>query len=269
VTISRHLAILRRMTAAHIAMSLTYRGAMALFVLSSLVVPVISLLVWRAALASGAQLPVDEEFLTSYFVILSVVTMATSSWLSGFLAESIRLGRISVWIIRPGSLVYDFVANNISEKLLKAGFLLPSIAVLALVFSDTLTLPTSPTRWLAFVLSTLLGAVLVFALDVLVGSLAFWLDDTTGIDMGRILLANLLSGAMVPLALAPAWAQDFVTAQPFRFTVSFPVEILAGDLSARDVAVGFAWQLGYVVVVCVVARLVWSVGLRSYSAVGA
>lgn len=267
--ISRELRILRRMTAANIAMNLVYRVNFAMFMVANIAVPVISLLVWRAALASGARLPVGKEYLTTYFVILSFVTMATSSWMAPFLSEDIRLGKLSIWMIRPTSMLHESIANNLAEKALKAVMLIPMIGVMWLGFAGAVRVPGNGLRWLLFAASTVLGAVLVFVLDIIIGALAFWLDDTSGINRARTLILGLLSGAIVPLALMPGWSQGFMRMQPFRFTVSFPVEILAGGLRAHDIAVGFGVQLGYVLAVCLLARAIWSAGLRSYSAVGA
>jgi len=268
MTIRREFRILRRMTAANLASNLVYRGAFVFFMLNTIAVPIISLLVWRAALASGAHLPVDREYLTTYFVILSFVSMATSSWLAPFLSEDIRLGRLSIWMVRPASLLHELVANNLSEKILKTVILVPMIGVLWLAFADSVRLPTDPARWLLFVPSLMLGLVLVFTLDVIMGSLAFWLDDTGGLIRARDLIADVLSGSIVPLALFPGWSHGFVTAQPFRFTVSFPVEILTGQLSPHAVATGFALQTGYVLAVCLLGWAVWSAGVKAYSAIG-
>jgi ABC-2 type transport system permease protein len=67
----------------------------------------------------------------------------------------------------------------------------------------------------------------------------------------------------------PSWSKGFVDHQPFRYTVSFPVEIVAGRLTGHELLVGLGIQLGYVVVFAAIARLVWSAGIRAYSAVGA
>lgn len=266
---SREMRVLRRMTAVSIARSAVYRGHLALFMVGNVAVTLTSLLVWRAALASGARLPVGKDYLTTYFVVLSFVTMATSSWMASFLSEDIRLGRLSPWMVRPASALYESVANNISEKVLKTAALIPLLGVVWAVFGDSVRVPADAMRWLLFAFSTFLGAVLVFVLDIIVGALAFWLDDTAGINRARMLLAEVLSGAVVPLALMPGWSQGFVRVQPYRFTASFPVEIVCGDLSTADLAFGFALQVGYVVGVCVLARAVWKAGLRAYSAVGA
>ncbi|HVX42665.1 MAG TPA: ABC-2 family transporter protein [Mycobacteriales bacterium] len=266
--IGRQIRVLRRMTVSHLSMTMAYRGDMAFIMIGTVAVPLVSLLVWRAALASGASLPVDREYLTTYFVVLSFVRMATSSWLARFLAEDIRLGRLSSWLVRPISPVFEHLANNLSEKTLKGLILLPMIGVLALIFADSMRLPADPVTWLLFLVSTLLGAVLVFMLDYLVGCLAFWIDDIAALDRGRTLLANVLSGAVVPLALAPAWARGFVDLQPFRFTVSFPVEILLGRVSAGELVLGLVVQAGYAGAALLSAVFVWRRGIRAYSAVG-
>jgi ABC-2 type transport system permease protein len=268
-TVLRNLRVLRRMTAGNVAQAMVYRGTWVIFMAANITVPIFSLLIWRSAIANGAQLPVDERFITTYFVLLSFVTMATSSWLTGFLANDIRLGKLSSWMVRPASLLVGFVANNITEKILKVFALAPMIGVLWWIFRDSMNIPAGLGRWLLFAVSIVLGAVLVFTLDVLIGSLAFWMDDVTALMEARRIIANVLSGSIVPLALMPDWSRGFIDHQPFRFTVSFPVEIVAGNLSSADLLAGLAIQLGYVVAFGMLARLVWVTGIKSYSAVGA
>jgi len=268
-TLVRNLRVLRRMTAADIAQQSVYRGAWVIFMAANICVPIISLLIWRTAIANGARLPVDERFVTTYFVLLSFVTMATSSWLTGFLANDIRLGKLSSWMVRPASLLVGFVANNLSEKFLKLFALAPMIGILWWIFRDSMTIAAGPGRWAVFAVSVVLGAILVFTIDILIASLAFWMDDVAALAQARLIIASVLSGAVVPLALMPDWSRGFVDNQPFRYTVSFPVEIVAGNLTGSQLLVGLAIQFGYVLGFGVIARLVWAAGLRAYSAVGA
>jgi ABC-2 type transport system permease protein len=268
-TIVRNLRVLRRMVAAEIAQQSIYRGAWIIFMAANICVPIISLLIWRTAIANGARLPIDERYVTTYFVLLSFVTMATSSWLTGFLANDIRLGKLSSWMVRPVSLLVGFVANNLSEKFLKLFALVPMIGVLWWIFRDSMSIPAGPGRWALFAVSLVLGAILVFTIDILIASLAFWMDDVTALAQARLIIASVLSGSVVPLALMPGWSRGFVDNQPFRFTVSFPVEIVAGSLSGAELLAGLGIQLAYVILFGVLARLVWSIGIRAYSAVGA
>jgi ABC-2 type transport system permease protein len=269
MTPARSLRIIRRLVIIDMSTAIIYRAEFVMFMVSTILWPLISLLIWRAALESGASLPLDADYLATYFVLMGVVAMLTSSWTSGFLAEEIRLGHVSKWLIRPGSTHFNGIANNISEKLIKSVALAPMIAILWWFFRDTVSVPADPLRWSLFVVSVAGAAVMKFALDVLVGSLAFWMDDIGGIDYARGVITMVLRGQLVPLALFPAWSQGFMEIQPFRFTLSFPLEILIADLSTRDLATGMALQLIYPVLTVLAARGVWRRGLRAYSAVGA
>jgi len=261
--------LIRRMIAINMANSLAYRGDFVFYMLSTILSPLISVLIWRAAIASGAQLPVDGTYLTSYFVLLGAVSMLTSSWLSPFMAEEIRNGKLSVWLARPGSFLYEMIANNLAEKAFKSLILAPMILVFGWLLRDSVSLLAPPSRWLLLALSVVLAAVIVFSIHVILGSLAFWIDDVSGIDRGQMLVAMVLGGQVVPLALMPAWASGFIRLQPFRFTLSFPLEIIVGDLSRHEMGVGFAAQLCYVVLFVALARWIWRRGQRSYSAFGA
>jgi ABC-2 type transport system permease protein len=269
MTLAQHVRLLRRLVALNMAVSMAYPFAFFCYMFSMVFAPLISALVWRAAIASGAALPVDTSYLMTYFVLLSVFSMLTSSWLSGFLANSIRNGRLSVWLARPGSLLYDMAANNISEKTFKSVMLFPMVAFFAWLFRDDVSFAAAAWRWGVAAIAILMGAVIAISLDVAEGSLAFWIDDVSGLIKARALLMAVLAGQVVPLALFPEWAQGFLMAQPFRYIVSFPLEVVVGDLPPEEVATGLALQVTYTVIFVVLAQWVWTMGKRSYAAVGA
>lgn len=257
--------VLRVLVTREITIMLHYRWWLAMLQLSNIVAPAISLLVWRGAIAQGATPPVTETFLTTYLVLVSIVAMLTSSWTSGFLAESIRLGGLSSWLVRPCSTHLNGIANNIGEKVVKLVLLVPLVAVLGIIFRSEVDLPGAGTRWLAFAVSLVMAGAMTFSLDVVIGSLAFWFEDVSAVNRLRFLLSRILSGALIPLALFPSAFEGFLNAQPFRFMVSFPLEVLLGNPSSSS----FALQLGWFAAFIGAAIVVWRVGLRSYQGAGA
>ena len=258
------LALLGR----EVRMTLHHRWWLALMQLGAVTGPAISLLVWDGARRAGADLPVSSEFLTTYLLLVSVVALLTSSWTTQHLSASIRLGGLSSWLVRPCSTHLAQLANNLGEKLVKAAVLLPLLAVLAVPFRDELRLPGGIGRWDAFAVATVLAAALAYLLDVAIGSLAFWFEDTAGVDRLRALGSRVLSGAVLPLAMFPASTQGFLDVQPFRFLVSFPIEVLLLE-DRSGVARGFVLQLGWLAVVALATVALWRRGLRSYQAAGA
>jgi len=264
----RQVRVFLRLVALDVSLTIQYRGQFVVMQIRNMVTPIISLLVWQAASAAGAVLPVSDGYLATYFIFVSVVSMLTSSWTAYFLATSIRLGDLARWLVRPASTHLSGAANNVGEKIVKLVLIAPMIAVLALVLRDRMQLPHNPVTRLLFGVSLLLAAAMVFSLDVIVGSLAFWFDEVNGFSWARRLIVSVLSGAVVPLALMPGWAGGVIELQPFRFTVSYPLEVLLGTVSG-SVAVGFALQLGWTVVFIASGALIWRHGLRNYQAAGA
>jgi ABC-2 type transport system permease protein len=264
----RQVRVFLRLVALDVTLTVQYRGGFLVMQIRNMVTPIVSLLVWQAAAAAGADLPVSGGYLATYFIFVSVVSMLTSSWTAYFLAASIRLGDLARWLVRPASTHLSGAANNVGEKIVKLVLIAPLIAVFALVLRDRMQLPHSLLTWLLFGISLLMAAAMVFALDVMVGSLAFWFDDVNGFSWARRLVVSVLSGAVIPLALMPGWAGGVVAVQPFRFTVSYPLEVLLGTVSG-SLAAGFALQTGWTVAFIAAAALVWRRGLRNYQAAGA
>jgi ABC-2 type transport system permease protein len=258
-----------RMTAMNVMSTIEYRAAFFVYMVNVVATPLISLLVWLTVSEQGVALPYDRGQFVTYYVLLSVVSMLTSTWLAPFVAEEIRLGGLSPWLLRPAPYVANLAANNVGEKIVKLPLLLPLAALVALFFRADLRLPADPPGWLLFALALPLAAAVAFLLDFVIGSLAFWMQDVIGLVRLKNLVGAFLAGQLIPLALFPPEAAGFLEAQPFRYTLSFPLELLTGSLTSAAVARGFAWQIGYCAGLWACYRLLWRYGLRSYSATGA
>jgi len=226
--------ILRRQILMNIVATLEYRGAFFIYMVNNVTVPVISLLVWLTVAGQGVSLPYSRGQFATYYLLLSVVSTLTSTWTAPFVAENIRLGGLSPWLLRPAPYILRDLGNNIGEKLVKLPLLLPLVGVMALTFRADLRLPTNPGAWTLFALSVPLAAAIAFLIDFAIGALAFWMHDVRGLVRVKDLVATLLAGQFVPLALFPPGLRGFVDAQPFRYTLSFPLTVRpAGPLPPR------------------------------------
>lgn len=250
--------------------TLAYRGNFVIMQLTALIIPVTSLLVWQAVLASGASLPVSSRYLTAYFLLVALVEMLTSSWIGSFLAQSIRDGGLNHWLVRPTSTHMNSITNNLGEKLIKLLIMAPVIAAMivlvAAVGGESTALPCDPVRWLGFAAAVIIGGTIRFTLDVLIGSLAFWIEDVSGILRVTAVVVPVLAGAVVPLSLVPTDWRAVADLQPFQYILSFPLTVLLNNSTPYA---GFAGQLGWLVVFGGAAVVCWRAGLRSYAGTGA
>lgn len=248
---------------------LEYRGTFLLWVLGDLVGALISLAVWLAVSEYSAGMPMDRAQLVTYFVAQGLVSTFTISWLVYLVPENIREGFLSPRLLRPVTPLAHFIGDNLGQKGLRLLMLVPLTAVVAVVFRGELRLPVEPGTWALFAVAVVLAAIVSFMLDMVVNSLAFWLQDVWGVESTYRLAERFLNGGFIPLALLPSWLAGAAYAQPFRYTLSFPLEILTGALPAGALLPGFAWQIGYAVGMYLLYRVQWHFGLRTYSSVGA
>jgi ABC-2 type transport system permease protein len=263
------LRVLARMVKMNVLLTMEYRLAFFISMGNRVLRPAIALLVWLAASDAGAALPFDRSQFVTYFVLMGLVSLATQTWTAEYVEEDIRYGDLNKSLLRPAPNVLHYVANNVGEKLVKLALLLPAVLLLALAFRHELRLPTDGGTWALFAVALVLAAVLSFLIDYLTGSLAFFMQDVTGVLELERLASGLLAGRFVPLAFFPPSVSGLLEAQPFRYTLSFPLEVLTAALSPPALARGFAWQVAYCAAFLVAYRLVWRHGLRAYGATGA
>lgn len=260
--------LLWRVTSREVSSTMAYRGSFFMLMLSTAVRPIISLLVWLAVAAQGVRLPYSRGQFVTYFLLLALASMLTGTWIAYFVAQDIRLGTLSPDLLRPMHPILNALGNNLGEKIIKLPLLLPVVVVAAFVFRGLL-LPADPLRWAAFAAALAMAAALRFVVDYATGLLAFWIYDVNGLVRVRDLVLGLLAGQVVPLAFFPKALEPFMVAQPFRYMLSFPLELVTREMSSRAIAGGFALQVAWLVVFYALYKVLWRFGIRSYSAAGA
>lgn len=247
--------------------ALNYRADILIFVLAGVVRPVVMMLLWLAAIDSGAQTPFSKGQFIQYYLLVMFVDIVVGVWSAPFISSRIRSGRISPYFIRPFNYVFYDLGNNIGEKLFKFVYLLPIIVVLAWVFKAP-AINVNHIIYFVFFLSLINAFAINYLLDVCVGFFAFWTSDTEALRETNDLFGLVFSGFIFPLGLLPIIVQQIARILPFRYTLSFPVEILMGKLSPSEVVTGLAIGTFWSGVIIFLTILLWKKGLKKYSAAG-
>lgn len=254
---------------ATMATHLQYRMGLVIWMISRILSPVIYLAVWSTVARSqgGAVGGFTPRDFAAYFIVLMLVNHTTYSWIMWEYEERIRHGTLSFALLRPIHPIHADIAENLSYKVLTMVVMLPTAAGLALVFRPEL----HPIPWAvaAFGPALLLAFVLRFLVEWTLAMLAFWTTRINAIVDAYLIALLFLSGQIAPLSLYPPAFQTLSTLLPFRWMVAFPVELLLGRLTHNEVLAGFVAQGLWLVLILALLTLIWRVGLRRYSAVGA
>jgi ABC-2 type transport system permease protein len=252
-----------------VAETVAYRAEFIVWMLTT-TIPLIMLALWTSVASEGPFQKYSSSDFVAYFLAVLIVRQLTSNWVAWQMFEDIRLGVLSMRLLRP---IHPFWAYGISQAAalpFRSVIAIP-VALLLLSSSGAHSLTTNPLQ-LALVLPSIgLAWVISFGINFALGAVGFWVTQAMALGGMYFSLYTLLSGYMMPLEImrsqfptlaAIAWAT------PFPSMVAVPVRLLTRNLPTEEVmrllAIQGAWAVGCVML----AMLVWRRGLRHFEAVG-
>jgi ABC-2 type transport system permease protein len=251
------------------ALQLAYRGAILIWLFAIITQPLISIVVWRTVARSqgGSAGGFTEGEYAAYFIILMVVNQLTFSWHMWEMGWRVQSGQFSGTLLRPMHPIHNDIVENMVFKALTLVPLAPVVVIFSVIFEAEYDWKAP--NLLALGPAIVLAALLLFLMEWTIGLLAFWITKTNALFQLYSSVYFFLTGFIAPLALLPEPARILASILPFRWVLSFPVEMARGASGGSDIAIGFGMQLLWIGILLGMLRLVWSHAVSRYSAVGA
>ena len=116
---------------------------------------------------------------------------------------------------------------------------------------------------LAFMVTLLMGSVLIYCFWLIITSSAFWIIR---VDEIVNLFQGVYAAGRWPVGIYPRWLQLGLT---FIIPVAFAVTIPAEALTSRLTPLVFVGTLALTIFFMVLARFIWRLGLKNYSGASA
>ncbi len=170
-----------------------------------------------------------------------------------------------------GFSLIDDIRSGVIERFLVTPVKRPAIllgrvlrdAVVLILQCILITLVAIPFGLSVNIYGFLLSLVLYALIGITMASISYGfaliykIEDALAPTLNTITLpVSLLSGIILPLALAPLWLQDLAKINPFSYAVNATRDLFAGNLQSITTVEGF-------VVISVLAILVFFWGVRS------
>jgi ABC-2 type transport system permease protein len=255
--------------AASIAANLAYRGSVIIWVVSSIIQPLVLIVVWTTVAGPDGQVGgyTAGRFVT-YFAIMMLVDHLTFIWLMWEFEWRVRQGTFSPLLLRPIHPIHKDIVDNLSYKTVGLVGVAPAMIVLIIAFHGDVS-GVGALQVLAALPALLGAAVLRFIVEWVLALSAFWLTKVSALNNLYFSLQLFLGGAFAPLSVMPVAFATVATWSPFPWSQAFVVEVAMGERTGTDIWIGYAAQVGWIVVALIILKLVWARAVRRYSAVGA
>ncbi|MFS0861215.1 ABC transporter permease [Fredinandcohnia sp. 179-A 10B2 NHS] len=223
---------------------------------------IIFLLMWMSiwfALYGGKE---EAQGITLTAMLTYVVVSQFLSAVNGAgtplweLQEKVRTGDIALELMRPFDVPLRYLFADFGSV---AFYMLTALVPLYVVlfFFVDLTLPTSWTTWLLFIVSGFLGFLIRYCIELTFGLFTFWLIETGGIEDIFYFSLSLLSGSVIPLWFFPGWLQTFATYLPFQGIYFIPNAIFIEEISGSEILTSLGIQVFWVIITYGILRFVW------------
>lgn len=227
----------------------------------------ILIMVYQAffAMTDRTTQPISLEQVVAYIWLQQAFIAFIMLWFRDQeLFDLITTGNVAYELCRPSGL-YSFwyakvLAQRLSAGLLRCG---PILLLAGLMpGSYRLTMPLDAATFVLFVVTLLLGLLLVAAITMLIHISVFYTMSPVGSLLVFQIAGEFMAGMIIPVPLMPEWLQRIVHLFPFRWTADFPFRVFSGHIGHEEALVGIVMQMLWLAVLIFVGKALMQKALR-------
>lgn len=178
--------------------------------------------------------------------------------------DAIRSGSVAYEIIRPYNLYYWWYIKALAKRI--SGGLLRVIPVV--LFASILpkpyglSLPASFGNFILFLISLILGGLVVTGINMLIHTIGFYTYNEAGISSMLNSVMELLAGEMIPVALLPIFIQRGTYYLPFRLVCDLPFRLYSNNIGLMEGIFSIGLQIVWIIILVMVGNLIVKKSLK-------
>ncbi|MEW4371373.1 ABC transporter permease [Paenibacillus kandeliae] len=172
------------------------------------------------------------------------------------IATEIRDGTIAIQFIRPYNYLLVKMMQGFGEGLFRFTlFMIPGMIIAVLLFP--VQLPTSPASWIGFLVMLFFSFLINTQLNILVGLMAFFIENNDGLMRMKRVVVDLFSGLLIPISFFPGWLVSIMNFLPFQAITYLPGSVFTGRIAGTGIWEVLGIQVIWFVILLVPMIIVW------------
>jgi len=230
----------------------------------------VAYVLWRAVFSTGGQeiFGYSQTMMLTYILLTNIARTLVLGTRSIEVGEVINKGELSNFLIRPMSFLRYYVARDAADKLLNLLFAAGELTLLFLILRPPIFLQGNLVTLAGALIALTIGVAMYFFFSMILGYLGFWTADTWAPRFLSFVIIEFFSGGFFPLDILPKPLFAVVRNLPFSYFIYFPLKVYLGQLAMPAVAAGIFLGVLWVGVLWYLGGVLWTAGLRAYTAEG-
>jgi ABC-2 type transport system permease protein len=224
--------------------------------------------VWAASARMTGNM--DQGYVITYYVMMILVGKLMQDITPENGVRQILNGKFSNSLLKPMSYLTEYLGSNMGSNFFRLIVSIPAFG-LGMYITNRLgfwIVDFNPYLILLGLFAVVLGFLINFLLGNIFAMLAFYNKNMEGM---RIFYSNItatFSGEYIPFVALPLVALFTVQVLPFRYTLSFPIEILLGRMTNYDIGLGFLIGIVWLIALYIIYSIFFKISIKKYAAEG-
>lgn len=242
--------------------------SLVIWILISFIEPILMIAIWRVILEAGTKVSFSYQQFVTYYLLSTVFYRIVQVWSLENVSREIYGGTFSNWLLRPLFYLKIDLAHNIGLKFTRLITIIPIFFLIELFYKKDFMFIIDGANLYILILSLILGFFLYFIMENSLSLLSFWFEQMGKFSEIYFIVNNFFSGGVLPLAILPSVLKSAMVFLPFRYLLSFPLEISLHLLTGKQMMQGLTIELGWIVIFIGMYFWLLPKGLRKYTDVG-
>lgn len=241
--------------------NIVYRVEYFAGVINTLVMIFVNIAIWKAIyeeeeVLGGVQFKIVMTYIALGFLMQCIFVMEDY-----FIEGKVTSGLISSDLLKPISFRAYVLSYNIGGTLFRIIMQLTPTLIVAIILFKLLP-PFSFQMFAIFLISGMLGYLVLYCLNFIVWITSFWFYNTFSLVTIKDALVLLMSGALIPLWFMPQWLYDFIKLTPFDSIYFIPISIYLGQVPAGEIVFDLLKQVVWIMLLGTIGHFLWMAAKR-------
>ena len=250
--------------------TLTFRGPLFIWLASGMLALLASVYVWFSANAGQTIGGYTKDELITYYILVLTISWIVNWMPFYWLKDQIADGSIvTTTLVKPVSLYLQSFFSEAGWRAVAIWWGLVGTAIfIALFKSHFILISSTGLNLLYLMISLLLSILVIFSMSMVMALMAFWFTHVDVFDSFNWVARMLFGGQGIPISFFSGPLRTLANILPFRYTMSFPLEIYFNKLNSQQIFLGFGIELFWILFFILLYKIMLTRGLKTYTAFG-
>lgn len=250
--------------------TLTFRGPLFVWLISGMLSLVATVYLWLSTTQSGPTIGgySKDQLITYYILVMAlswIVNWQPFYWLKDEIADG---SIVTTTLIKPVSQYLRVFFAEAGWRVVAIWWGLFGTVIFIFWFHSRFFFPVLGINIIFLILSVILATLVVFSLSMVMALFAFWFTHVDVFDAFNWAARLLFGGQGIPISFLPEQLRILANILPFRYMISFPLEIYFQKLNNQEIILGLFIETVWLVFLYFLHEFLLGRALKSYTSFG-